>query len=214
VAPPDRGHAADAGTGAGRRLRDRRRGVKEIRLAATRAPSPPETTASPPAGAWSDAMQEVARGRQAFRVPAQTVTTHEDPDRLPEVPRESNGLFELVNPVARRALELGLASREPSFHVFVAAAPEVMIEDDIVRHALRYAQGRPAPPDIVYVHDFDRPEAPRPIMLPAGLGPALVAAMDAVIAKLRAEIPSIVPLGHRVIVGHADGRVTVLRPVP
>jgi hypothetical protein len=136
-------------------------------------------------------MQEVARGRQAFRVPAQTVTTHEDPDRLPEVPRESNGLFELVNPVARRALELGLASREPSFHVFVAAAPEVMIEDDIVRHALRYAQGRPAPPDIVYVHDFDRPEAPRPIMLPAGLGPALVAAMDAVIAKLRAEIPSI-----------------------
>jgi predicted ATP-dependent protease len=136
-------------------------------------------------------MQEVARGRQAFRVPAPTVTTHEDPDRLPEIPRESDGLFELVNPVARRALELGLASREPSFHVFVAAAPEVMIEDDIVRYALRYARGCPAPPDIVYVHDFDRPEAPRPIMLPAGLGPALVAAMDALIAKLRAEIPSI-----------------------
>ncbi len=136
-------------------------------------------------------MQGVARGRQPFRVPAQTVTTHADPDRLPEVPRESDGLFELVNPVARRALELGLASREPSFHVFVAAAPDVMIEDDIVRYAIRYSRGRPSPPDIVYVHDFDRPEAPRPIMLPAGLGPALVAAMDALIGKLRAEIPSI-----------------------
>ena len=54
---------------------------------------------------------------------------------LPEAPRESDGLFELVPSVARRALELGLAAREPSFHVFVAAEPEVMIEDDIVRYA-------------------------------------------------------------------------------
>jgi predicted ATP-dependent protease len=166
----------------------RGRGGKEV--AVPDASGPPEAPGSAPR-AWSDAMHETARGRLPFRVPAQTVTTHEDPNRLPEVPRESDGLFELVNPVARRALELGLAAREPSFHVFVAAAPEVMIEDDIVRYALRYARGRPAPPDIVYVHDFDRPEAPRPIMLPAGLGPALVAAVDALIGKLRAEIPSI-----------------------
>ena len=66
-----------------------------------------------------------------------------------------------------------------------------MIEDDVVRYAKRFAEGRPTPPDIVYVHDFDRPEAPRPIMLPAGLGPALVAAMDALIEKLRAEMPTI-----------------------
>ena len=30
----------------------------------------------------------------------------------------------------------------------------------------------------------------------------------------RAELPASVPLGHRVIAGHADGRVTVLRPLP
>jgi hypothetical protein len=30
----------------------------------------------------------------------------------------------------------------------------------------------------------------------------------------RAELPAVVPLGHRVIAGHADGRVTVLRPLP
>jgi predicted ATP-dependent protease len=183
----DRGYAKDASAGRGRRGR----GVKEIGLAPKRESAPPKEPGSPSPRAWSDATQEAARGRQAFRVPAETVTTHEDPDRLPETPRESDGLFELVNPVARRALELGLAAREPSFHVFVAAAPEVMIEDDIVRYALRYARGRPAPPDIVYVHDFDRPEAPRPITLPAGLGPGLVTAMDALIAKLRAEIPSI-----------------------
>jgi predicted ATP-dependent protease len=110
---------------------------------------------------------------------------------LPDVPRESDGLFELVNPIARRALELGLASREPSFHVFVAADPQVLIEDDVVRYAVRFSEGRPPPPDVVYVHDFDHPEAPHPIMLPAGMGPALVAAMDSLIAKLQEEIPTI-----------------------
>jgi predicted ATP-dependent protease len=136
-------------------------------------------------------MQEATRGRQAFRVPADALKAQASPDVLPDIPRESDGLFEIVNPVARRALELGLAAREPSFHVFVAADPQVLIEDDVVRYAERFSEGRPAPPDVVYVHDFEHPEAPRPIMLPAGLGPALVTAMDALIEKLQAEIPSI-----------------------
>ncbi len=145
--------------------------------------------------AWAEASGHGGHGRmsarEALKVPREVVTIRTDPDLLPDVPRASDGLFELVSPVARRALELGLVAREPSFHVFVAAAPEVMIEDDDVRYAQRFAEGRPTPPDIVYVHDFDRPEAPRPIMLPAGLGPALVAAMDALIGKLRDEMPSI-----------------------
>jgi predicted ATP-dependent protease len=116
-----------------------------------------------------------------------------------EKPVDSGGLFELVGTVARRALTLGLAAREPSFHVFVAAQPEVMIEDDVVRFAERFARGRETPPDIVYVHDFDHPEAPKPLMLPAGAGPTLVAAMDALIDRLKHEIPSI--SAHEVLTG-------------
>jgi predicted ATP-dependent protease len=145
--------------------------------------------------AWSEASahagQAVKDSRDIFRVPPESITVHTDPAALPDEPLASDGLFELVSPIARRALELGLVAREPSFHVFVAAAPEVMIEDDVVRYALRFAADRPTPPDIVYVHDFDRPEAPRPILLPAGLGPALVAAMDALIDKLREQMPTI-----------------------
>jgi predicted ATP-dependent protease len=118
------------------------------------------------------------------------VTT--DPEALPEVPRESTGLFELVPVVARRALELGLSAREPSFHVFVAAEPDVMIEDDIVRYATRYSGSRPTPSDIVYVHDFEHPEAPTPLLLPPGAGPQLVAAMGSLIEKLQEEIPAVV----------------------
>ena len=115
-----------------------------------------------------------------------------DPELLPETPRENHGLFELVPAVARRALELGLSAREPSFHVFVAAGHEVMIEDDVVRHAMRFSGARPTADDIVYVHDFDHPEAPRPLVLPPGTGPALVAAMEALIERLKSEIPDVV----------------------
>ena len=124
-------------------------------------------------------------------MPADAVTVHIDPDILPETPHDSDGLFELVGPIARRALELGLAAREPSFHVFVSAEAEVMIEDDIVRYAQRLAAARPTPPDIVYVHDFEHPAAPRPILLPAGVGPILVESMKQLVEKLRHDMPSI-----------------------
>jgi predicted ATP-dependent protease len=125
-------------------------------------------------------------------VPAEEVVIRTDPAILPEVPPESGGLFELLPSVARRALELGLTAREPSFHVFVAADPQVMIEDDIVHHASRFAATRPTPSDIVYVHDFDHPEAPRPLVLPPGTGPELVRAMDALIERLQEQIPTVV----------------------
>ena len=116
-----------------------------------------------------------------------------DPASLPEAPRESHGLFELVPTVARRALELGLSAREPSFHVFVAAAPEVMIEDDIVRYAsalLRLA-AHPARHRL-------RPRLRPPRGAAAarscrrGRGRRSSAAMDALIERLQEEIPAVV----------------------
>ena len=153
---------------------------------------PPPTNA--PVKAWLDANLSPpmpGSGRDPFKVPAEQATQRTDPSILPETPAPSGGLFELLPTVARRALALGLAAREPSFHVFVSALPEVMIEDDIVRFAEAFAKGRPTPPDIVYVHDFERPEAPKPLILPAGSGGTLVAAMDALIDRLKEEIPAI-----------------------
>ncbi|HEX8794890.1 MAG TPA: ATP-binding protein, partial [Polyangiaceae bacterium] len=130
--------------------------------------------------------------RSPFRVTPELTVVRTEPSSLPESPRESHGLFELVPTVARRALELGLSAREPSFHVFVAADPQVMIEDDVLRYAVRFAAARPTPDDIVYVHDFDHPEAPKPLVLPAGVGPRLVAAMEGLIERLQEEIPRVV----------------------
>jgi predicted ATP-dependent protease len=140
---------------------------------------------------WESASAQV-KAREPFRVPPEEAVVRTPPESLPETPRASHGLFELVPTVARRALELGLSAREPSFHAFVAAAPEVMIEDDVVRYATRFSGARPTPNDIVYVHDFDQPEAPHPLLLPPGQGPELVAAMDALIGRLQDEIPAVV----------------------
>jgi predicted ATP-dependent protease len=130
--------------------------------------------------------------RDNFRVRPEGAVVRTDPSVLPESPRESHGLFEIVPAIARRALVLGLSAREPSFHVFVAAEPEVMIEDDVVRYAARFSHARPTPHDIVYVHDFDRPEAPRPLILPPGMGPVVVSTMSQVIERLKQEIPAVV----------------------
>jgi predicted ATP-dependent protease len=153
---------------------------------------PPSST-STPVKAWLDVnvAPRPGSGRDPFRVPLELATQHTDPSLLPEHPAESQGLFGLLPAVARRALALGLAAREPSFHVFVSAQPEVMIEDDVVGFAERFSKARETPPDIVYVHDFDHPEAPKPLVLPPASGGAFVAAMEALIERLKEEIPSV-----------------------
>ncbi len=152
-----------------------------------------ETGTAEPVRAWLDAniSPKPGAGREPFRVPSHLVAQQTDPESLPETPAPSGGLFELLPTIARRALALGLAAREPSFHVFVSAHPEVMIEDDIVRFAEAFSKGRETPPDIVYVHDFVHPEAPRALVLPPASGSTLVGAMDALIDRLKEEIPSI-----------------------
>ncbi|MFO0575222.1 MAG: ATP-binding protein [Polyangia bacterium] len=144
--------------------------------------------------------------RRRFLVPAEVLTVSLDPQELPEQPRPEASIFDLVTRVARRALDLGFGlasgvplgagaglsgSRDTGFHVFIAADPDVMIEEEVVRYAGRFASAMATPPDLAYVHDFDHPEAPRPLLLPPGAGPALVEAMDELIDGLRERIPQL-----------------------
>jgi predicted ATP-dependent protease len=178
--PADRSKSADAPKSA--------EGAKTpLGRAAARAPVNGELAQSA-----RSAEGPLARLRAPHRVRPEDTVVRTPIDELPDSPRDISGLLELVPTVARRALELGLSAREPSFHVFVAAEPEVMIEDDIVRYAQRFAGARPTQGDIVYVHDFDHPEAPYPLILPAGAGPALVQAMGSLIDKLQERIPAVV----------------------
>lgn len=93
-----------------------------------------------------------------------------DPTVLPETPLVVQHRFALQPARVRRALAVGLLAREPDFHMFVSAAPEASIEDDVLAAVRLEAATRPAPPDLLYVGDPTCPEAPRAIEVPAGRG--------------------------------------------
>ena len=131
------------------------------------------------------------RTRLRFVVPDEALTVRVDPQALPDSPIDAS-LWDIVPKVARRSLDLGLSMPESGFHIFVAADPEVMIEDVVVSHAERFAAQMETPGDLVYIHDFDHPEAPKPLLLPTGTGPALVEAMGDQIDGLRERMPHLV----------------------
>jgi predicted ATP-dependent protease len=131
------------------------------------------------------------RTRAAFAVPVAALTTRLDPESLPETPQEEGSLISLLDPVARRALDLGLGVPEPGFHVFVSADADLLITDEISAQAAELMRGHPAPCDLVYVHDFDQPETPQPLLLPPGAGPALEEAMADLMDGLHDRIPQL-----------------------
>lgn len=151
--------------------------------------SGPNVPAAPTS--WHDVGYSLPTARDLNRVSVDSLVRRTPATLLPETPQDTPGLFQLVGSTARRALLLGLTAREPNFHVFVAVDPDVAIEEDIVGFAERYTRDRPTPLDLVYVHDFDHPEAPIPLCLPSGTGPAFVEAMSLLVERLRTEIPAL-----------------------
>lgn len=122
--------------------------------------------------------------RASREVPAHEAAVRTPDDILDEKPLEVPERIELLQPAAARALRLGLSPRSPGFHVYVACDPELLFERDVVCAAEAVAATRSAPTDVVFVHDFDRPEAPRPLVLPAGVGPAFAEAMEDMVDSL------------------------------
>ena len=91
---------------------------------------------------------------------------------------------------AVRALELGVAMRHPGYHVY-AMGPSAMGKRTAVERVLRgRAEKRPVPSDWVYLHDFEAPQRPRAVELPAGTAARFRKDMDALIEELRAAVPA------------------------
>ncbi|QIL43605.1 AAA family ATPase [Acidovorax sp. HDW3] len=90
---------------------------------------------------------------------------------------------------AQAAARFGLAMQQPDYHLFVLG--EVGSgRTSLMRQAMHDAAAqRPVPPDLCYLHNFDKPEHPRALRLPAGQGRALRQAMQQWAKTLEAEIP-------------------------
>jgi predicted ATP-dependent protease len=91
---------------------------------------------------------------------------------------------------AMEALRLGLQTPGRGYNMFVLGRPgsgrHALVQQLVEAHAATL----PAPPDCCYVYNFDDPQKPRVLRLPAGEGERLREAMQEFVAELRSSVQS------------------------
>jgi predicted ATP-dependent protease len=90
---------------------------------------------------------------------------------------------------ALAALRLGIRMRTPGYNVFLAGLDGPGREERVRAIVQREAGRLPVPPDILYVHNFDDPDRPQVLTVPAGDGRRLRQEMDDLVAQLQRRIP-------------------------
>ena len=86
---------------------------------------------------------------------------------------------------AEEALRVGVGMSAPGYNVF-ALGPSETDRSTLVRRLLEQEAEQKAPPaDWCYVFNFEQPQAPRALRLPAGQGPALQADMEQFVDDLQ-----------------------------
>jgi len=90
---------------------------------------------------------------------------------------------------AQMAARFGLEMGQPDYNLFILG--EVGSgRSTLLRQSMQtVAAGRPVPPDLCYLNNFDTPERPRALRLPAGEGRLLRQQMVQLTKTLEAEIP-------------------------
>lgn len=90
---------------------------------------------------------------------------------------------------AEKAARFGLALDQPDYHLFVLGELGSGRTTLLSQLMLEMASGRPVPPDLCYLHNFDAPERPLALRLPAGQGRLLRQQMSELAKDLQTEIP-------------------------
>ena len=128
--------------------------------------------------------------RDAWEVSAEALTARCDPASLPF---ESTGDLHAMDAVfgqerAVRAIEFALGMEARGYNLY-ASGPDGIGKSSIVESYLRrHAEARPAAPDWIYVHNFEDPDRPDGIALPAGEGRAFAEAMRGAVERASAEL--------------------------
>lgn len=90
---------------------------------------------------------------------------------------------------ALRAIELGVSMPQRGYNVFAAGISGTNPMEMIQRLLEERARREPTPDDWVYVHNFEEPDRPMALRLPAGQGSRLRDAASQLLARLRHDLP-------------------------
>lgn len=108
-----------------------------------------------------------------------------------------------LQPRAKAALEVAMATRAPGFHVFASGTPHLGKVETVLAVLHGAAGGLPRAADWAYVFDEDEPDRPRPVELPGGDGPRFAKAVADAVEAVRRELPRLARSG-RYRKRHAD----------
>jgi lon-related putative ATP-dependent protease len=123
-------------------------------------------------------------------VPADQLRRRVDPALLPSSTADISPLEGTFGqPRALDAITFGLEMRSPGYHLFVAGPTGSGRERTVHDFLQRFAPGRPASSDWVYVYNFDQPDRPHALRMPQGQGRKLAADMDSLIEAAQRDIP-------------------------
>ncbi len=107
-----------------------------------------------------------------------------------ETTDEVEPLDEIVGqPRALRALELGLGVRHPNYHIYAAGMTGTGRMEIIRQALLQRIDERPIPDDWLYLNNFDEPDRPIAVSLPAGSGIRFYRELDEFFNTLREALP-------------------------
>jgi predicted ATP-dependent protease len=90
---------------------------------------------------------------------------------------------------AEQAARFGMNMDQPDYHLFVLGEVGSGRSSLLRLLAQTVATDRPAPPDLCYLHNFDAPERPRALRMPAGQGRELRQLMAKLVRFVQTEIP-------------------------
>ncbi len=96
---------------------------------------------------------------------------------------------------AMRAVEVGLKVSTRGFNIFAVGEPGSGKTSTLERILKERAKSEPLPEDLCYVYNFNTPDRPRPLLLPAGKGREFAKDMERVIKELERMIPRVLSEG-------------------
>ncbi|MFW6170492.1 MAG: Lon protease family protein [Planctomycetota bacterium] len=131
------------------------------------------------------------RPPKAQHLTVEQVDLRLDPDRLGfGSTEELEPLGEIVGQErAQRALDLGLGIRHESYNIFVAGLNGTGKKETIRRELARRGVEESVPSDWIYVNNFETPDRPLAISLPAGQGGKLKQDIENLLQQLMEELP-------------------------
>ncbi|MDR1242831.1 MAG: AAA family ATPase [Deltaproteobacteria bacterium] len=98
----------------------------------------------------------------------------------------------LVPPQPRtlEALNLALHIADPGYNIYLAGETNLGRSYMLDNFLQPRAKKDPVPPDLVYIHNFDNPDTPLLIKMPAGQGDKLKSSLNKAIVRFRKELPA------------------------